>query len=235
MQSAMKPLLLFVFCTLSLAAAAQWDDFHLKLDFFLNFSLATSGPFSPGMDDRLPKFSGALHLRLEWSLGTHWAVETGLGYSNMGFGEKSRLRFGNQQDGQGSFDPDQVGEAESLRLMYCSHALEVPLAIRYYLGPGSTRFYLTQGLAARLTLARSNRQFLKGPDGRTEVDLAREADWDAFAFSTLTGAGVEFYTAEHIRLFVEPRLQVSFFRGELDGEALRTTVLSPGVGLGVKW
>jgi len=232
----MKPLLLLlVFCALSLTAAAQWDNFHLKLDVFPNLSLPTSGPFSPGMDDRLPKFSGALHLRLEWSLGTHWAVETGLGYSNMGFGEKSRLRFGNQQGGQGSFDPEQVGEAESLRLMYCSHALEVPLAIRYYLGPGRTRFYLSQGMAARVTLVQSNRQFLKGPDGRTEVDIAREADWEPFVLSTLTGAGVEFFTGEHTRLYVEPRLQVSFLRGELDGEALRTTVLSPGVGVGVKW
>lgn len=201
---------------------------------FLSFSGAAQSRFSfgaelfphvsweldPIIDHYEPRFSKHAGMQVGYQLGQNFRLQSGLAYTELGRRfqiDGDDLRWGNQHDGQGGFNPDIPAPNIGTVTHNTVHRfVEVPLRLTYLSSGEPTRFYLSGGIAPRIHIQSVNRSRHELPDnGGVERDSApiSGVDFDRLQFSILGSAGVEVNLGQ-TAFFAGPRIQYQQLTGE---------------------
>ncbi len=105
------------------------------------------------------KFSYGGGLGISFSIGTKFAIKTGLAYQKLGYNEgpESTLMWPNQHNGQGGFDPDLPAREPAFpTTIYTSgnlHFIGIPITLRhYFLEKNKFNFFIEAGPAINFFL-----------------------------------------------------------------------------------
>lgn len=179
-----------------------------------------SWELDPIIDAYEPRFSKHAGLQVGYQLGQNFRLQSGLAYTELGRRlqiDGDDLRWGNQHDGQGGFNPDIPAPNIGTVTHNTVHRfVEVPLRLTYLSSGEPTRFYLSGGIAPRIHIQSVNRSRHELPDnGGVERDSApiSGVDFDRLQFSILGSAGVEVNLGQ-TAFFAGPRIQCQQLTGE---------------------
>lgn len=199
----------------------------------------------PVIDDFGPRFSKHAGMQVGYQLGQNFRLQSGLAYTEIGRRfqfDGEDLRWGNQHDGQGGFNPDIPAPNIGTVTQNTVHRfVEVPFRLTY-LSPGEqTRFYLSGGIAPRIHIQSVNRSRHELPDnGGVERDSAPISlvDFDRLQFSILGSAGVEM-NLSGTTFFAGPRIQFQQLTGESESltgpNAFELGYMQLGLEFGVRF
>lgn len=199
----------------------------------------------PVIDDFGPRFSKHAGMQVGYQLGQNFRLQSGLAYTEIGRRfqfDGDDLRWGNQHDGQGGFNPDIPAPNIGTVTQNTVHRfVEVPFRPTY-LSPGEqTRFYLSGGIAPRIHIQSVNRSRHELPDnGGVERDSAPISlvDFDRLQFSILGSAGVEM-NLSGTTFFAGPRIQFQQLTGESESltgpNAFELGYMQLGLEFGVRF
>ncbi|MCI4651334.1 outer membrane beta-barrel protein [Phaeodactylibacter sp.] len=199
----------------------------------------------PVIDDFGPRFSKHAGMQVGYQLGQNFRLQSGLAYTEIGRRFKfdgDDLRWGNQHDGQGGFNPDIPAPNIGTVTQNTVHRfVEVPFRLTY-LSPGEqVRFYLSGGIAPRIHIQSVNRSRHELPDnGGVERDSAPISlvDFDRLQFSILGSAGVEM-NLSGTTFFAGPRIQFQQLTGESESltgpNAFELGYMQLGLEFGVRF
>jgi hypothetical protein len=199
----------------------------------------------PVIEDYGPRFSKHAGIQVGYQLGQNFRLQSGLTYTEIGRRfqfDGEDLRWGNQHDGQGGFNPDIPAPNIGTVTQNTVHRyVEVPFRLTY-LSPGEqTRFYLSGGIAPRIHIQSVNRSRHELPDnGGVERDSAPISlvDFDRLQFSILGSAGVEM-NLSGTTFFAGPRIQFQQLTGESESltgpNAFELGYMQLGLEFGVRF
>ncbi|KGE87289.1 MAG: outer membrane beta-barrel protein [Phaeodactylibacter xiamenensis] len=200
---------------LSFSGAAQ-SRFSFGVELFPH----VSWELDPIIDAYEPRFSKHAGMQVGYQLGQNFRLQSGLAYTELGRRfqiDGDDLRWGNQHDGQGGFNPDIPAPNIGTVTHNTVHRyVEVPFRLTY-LSPGEqTRFYLSGGIAPRFHIQsvgkiRHELPDNTGTDRRTEP--ISNVDFDRIQLSILGSAGVEMNLGQ-TTFFAGPRIQYQQLTGE---------------------
>ncbi|WP_421947486.1 outer membrane beta-barrel protein [Phaeodactylibacter xiamenensis] len=199
----------------------------------------------PVIEDYGPRFSKHAGMQVGYQLGQNFRLQSGLAYTEIGRRfqfDGEDLRWGNQHDGQGGFNPDIPAPNIGTVTQNTVHRyVEVPFRLTY-LSPGEqTRFYLSGGIAPRFHIQsvgkiRHELPDNAGVDRRTEP--ISNVDFDRIQLSILGSAGVEMNLGG-TTFFAGPRIQFQQLTGESESltgpNAFELGYMQLGLEFGVRF
>ncbi|MCB0571616.1 MAG: outer membrane beta-barrel protein [Phaeodactylibacter sp.] len=232
-----KQLLLFAFFFCAGLAQAQ-QSWSLGLDYFPNLSETRSIGVVDISEKESPKFCNNIGFSLSRELSPGWMLVTGIGFANIGHRyTDNSLRWGSQHNGNGGFDPTlPAGEdIEGITINYNYDYLEAPLKVQYSPLTGPWRLYLSGGVLFRVFLGQRYIIIKNlGGLGESVVQEKNATDINPLALALHSGIGLERTLAGRYQLFLEPRLQLSYFGGRSYGNDFQEKYLSYGAAAGLR-
>lgn len=148
------------------------------------------------LDYDVPKFGYTTGFNLAYNASERIKLETGLLLANKGMKTKDILL----DFGLG------VQEFSSVRYKYNFYYLDVPFKVNYYLSEGKTRFYLTAGLSANVSIAYKVTSIITENNGETRKskDLGFNTFGNRFQLAALGGLGIEHDLNDKLYFKLEP-------------------------------
>jgi hypothetical protein len=212
----MRTLTIFLFLILFSFQLTAQSLFSFGVELFPHVSWEQD----PAIDAYGPRFSKHAGMQVGYRLGQNFRLQSGLAYTEIGARfqfDGDDLRWGNQHNGQGGFNPDIPAPNIGTVTHNTVHRfVEVPLRLTY-LSPGEqARFYLSGGLAPRIHIQSVSRSRHELPEnGGVHRDSAPIAlvDFNRLQFSLLGSAGVEAVLGG-TTFFAGPRIQYQQLTGE---------------------
>lgn len=240
MKSTTYLLILFAL-SLSLSGTAQ-SRFSFGVELFPH----ASWELDPVIEEYGPRFSKHAGLQAGYQLGQNFRLQSGLAYTEVGDRfqlDGNDLRWGNQHNGQGGFDPGIPAPNNIGKVTYqtISRFIEAPLRLTYLSSGAQTRVYLSGGIAARVHIQSVGKMRHELPDdGGVErrTEPIPNTDIDRLQFSLLGSAGVEMDLGE-ATFFAGPRIQYQQLTGESESitgpNAFELDYVQLGLEFGVRF
>ncbi|MBX7202830.1 MAG: PorT family protein [Bacteroidia bacterium] len=166
-------------------------------------------------DGEVPKFSYSTGLSLSYNLTQHWAIETGLQYSNKGFKfANSDLTFGDQNDPRYGFIYTQEAPVPTkVTFIDNFNYFDIPLRTIFSAGKRKLRFISSIGITTNILINATNTNIIEYEGNDTERKTQEQIyDYKTINFSPTASVGIDWQFADKFNLRVEPTFRYGLLK-----------------------
>lgn len=166
-------------------------------------------------DRESPKFSYSAGLSLCYNLTRHWAIETGLQYSNKGFKYvNSDLTFGDQTDPMYGFIYTQEGPTPTkVTFIDNFNYLDIPLRTIFSVGKRKVRFISSVGITTNILINATNTSIIEYENDDTDRKTQEQGyDYKAINFAPIASIGIDWQLYDKFNLRVEPTFRYGLLK-----------------------
>ncbi len=179
-------------------------------------SSSTAPLIMDSLNDReSPKFSYSTGLSLCYNLTRHWAIETGLLYSNKGFAfVNSDPTFGDQIDPRYGFIYTSGGSTPT-KIIFIDNFnyLDIPLRTIFTVGNRKVRFISSLGITTNILINATGTSVVKYANGDTDRNTQEQPyDYKKVNFSPTVSMGIDWQLCDKFNLRVEPTFRYGLLK-----------------------
>ena len=224
---------------------AQTTPWHFGVSTYTNYSapLYSAEPESEWAVDlwkdvEQPKLSFGANVFVEYSISRRLGLSIGLGYLN--YGERT-----NKHNFDGFTFPDTLDpfygfvkptgpiEGGEIKFIYTTHAVEVPVQLRYTFGQN---WYVQSGvsLLGQVRYIQTNWKKIEGEKATRETQTDNRVTLNPLNLGVNAGVGYTFFATKPAQLFVGLNAQHVVF-GVMQDVSLNRKYISAGIQVGVRF
>lgn len=150
-----------------------------------------------------PKFGYTGGVNFSYALN-HWlSIESGLHYSNKGYGMKKQDLYSNQQE---------PGIPTNFKFIENFYYLDLPLKVNFSLGKNRWRFISSVGASTNLFLKESQTQVLYFSDKTDRSTSSDGNKYNNMNISPMVSLGIDYHLSNKMSLRVEPTFRYGLLK-----------------------
>lgn len=142
-----------------------------------------------------PKFGYTAGVNFSYSLNQHFRIESGLHFSNKGYGMKKQDLYSNQQE---------PGIPTNFKFIENFYYLDIPLKVNFALGKNKWRFISSVGASANFFLKETQTQVLYFSDKTDRSTSSDGYSYNKLNISTMVSLGIDYRLSDKMSLRIEP-------------------------------
>lgn len=166
-------------------------------------------------DNESPKFSYSTGVSLCYNLTRHWAIETGLQYSNKGFKfVKANPTFSDQIDpGYGFIYTQNSPTPTKITFIDNLNYLDIPLRTIFTVGNKNFRFIASVGVTTNILINATTTSIIEYESADTERRTQEQGyDYKTINFSPTASVGIDWQLCDKFNLRVEPTFRYGLLK-----------------------
>ncbi len=181
--------------------------------------------------------------RINFRLGVHYNFQfkerlhlrTGLRLVNQGYNGQTleTLKWPNQHDGQGGWDPSIPGEYDKLSIDYNYYFLELPFSLRHELSNRKLQLFYELGFAPSMLLRSVTKIKLDGETQSSASNSVSSTEDTNLQLLGLVSVGLNYKLCKRWRVFIQP--QFRYHVTKLVAESIKEKLYGIGIDFGTRY
>lgn len=150
------------------------------------------------------KVGYALGINVNYSLKKFVSIETGIGYSNLGYQTKKVSL---------TFSVPDPREPTDYKIVYSRHHIDIPLKVNFFIGKGKVRFLASAGIIASFAFdERATAIYYFGEKEERQKPMTSPYNFNNFNLFPVLGIGFDYQITKHFSMRVAPTFRYGILK-----------------------